>query len=254
MDNKFVPLKERIKTEMQYHNHVSYGEGKDLIYSLPIPPIIEKHIDDLFGNLSGKTVIEIGCGQGENLLKLASKGACVWGIDVSQNAIERSIKLVKASPFSSTINVLVGDAHKIPFPDSFADIIFGNAILHHLELKNAHQEIYRLLKREGRGIFIEPLGHNFFINLFRKLTPKRRTDTERPLKMSDLDLFENKFRISHKEFFCLSLIAFLPGILGLNYIFKLIFNLTHLLERKLYIDKLFKKYCWITVLELHKKN
>jgi SAM-dependent methyltransferase len=177
----------------------------------------------------------------------------VWGVDISQEAINRCRELVSDGPLASRIHLSVGDAHRLKFPDAFADIIVGNAILHHLELEVACGELYRCLRPGGRAVFLEPLGHNPFINLFRMLTPHRRTPTERPLKWSDIDLLSRKFRVSHKEFFCLPIVAFVPGILGMPRVFRWGFSFLYRIEKMLKIDRLLRKYSWITVLELHKE-
>ena len=48
------------------------------------------------------------------------------------------------------------------------DIIYGTGILHHLNLKACLDEIERILKPGGKFVFIEPLGTNPVINLYRK--------------------------------------------------------------------------------------
>ncbi|MEM2002942.1 MAG: hypothetical protein QXT77_09880, partial [Candidatus Methanomethylicaceae archaeon] len=69
--------------------------------------------------------------------------------------------------------------------------------------------VYRVLKQGGKGVFLEPLGHNPLINLFRKLTPQRRTPTEKPLKIDDVVFFAEPFSaLRYREFYLLALAAF----------------------------------------------
>ena len=49
------------------------------------------------------------------------------------------------------------------------DLIYGAGILHHLDLKKSLNELNRLIGKNGTIIFIEPLGTNPIINLYRKL-------------------------------------------------------------------------------------
>ena len=51
-------------------------------------------------------------------------------------------------------------------------------ILNFLSVLN---EISRILKPNGKLLFIEPLGTNPLINFYRKLTPKSRSKDEHPL-------------------------------------------------------------------------
>ena len=70
---------------------------------------------------------------------------------------------------------------------------FWDGILHHLNLEKAVKEIERLLKKDGNIIFIEPLGTNPIINLYRNLTPSSRSSDEHPLKFSDMKYFDSLF-------------------------------------------------------------
>lgn len=44
------------------------------------------------GNVSGKAILDLGCGCGETSLLLAEQGACVTGIDLSQEMLARAIQ------------------------------------------------------------------------------------------------------------------------------------------------------------------
>ena len=80
-------------------------------------------------------------------------------------------------------------------------------ILHHLELQRSLEEIRRVLKIGGRAAFLEPLGHNPMINLFRALTPKLRSQDEHPLTAYDLSLIAESF--SRTQFHRFHLLSFL---------------------------------------------
>jgi len=49
------------------------------------------------------------------------------------------------------------------------------------------------LRADGVAIFMEPLGHNPLINLYRRLTPRLRTPDEHPLTMHDLQFAREVF-------------------------------------------------------------
>ena len=44
--------------------------------------------------------------------------------------------------------------------DQNFDVIFGNSILHHLDSENAANSLHNLLNKNGRFLFLEPLGYN----------------------------------------------------------------------------------------------
>jgi SAM-dependent methyltransferase len=232
------------------HWNTTYAEHKpDLIYGLPIPPYPGLHFWKTMKPLSGKCVLEIGCGSGSSLIDLANEGAEVWGIDVSEEGIRQAERLAGDRPM---VHVSVADAHALPFPDEFADVIVGHGVLHHLELSVARDEIYRCLKPGGMAYFNEPLGYNPFINLFRKLTPKRRTETERPLRWKDIKFLKERFSVSHRQFFLLSLLAFPVGMLGLRRLSGVLFRCLYHVEHILQLDRILGRYCWMITLTLRK--
>ena len=80
------------------------------------------------------------------------------------------------------------DAHRLEFSDSSLDVVFGVAILHHLEFARAMSEIHRVLRKGGKIVFVEPLRHNPVARLIRYFTPQARTPDELPLGRPELRL------------------------------------------------------------------
>lgn len=114
------------------------------------------------------------------------------------------------------LDARVMDAHQLELEDESFDIVFGNGILHHLpHLECAIGEIKRVLKTSGCAVFLEPLGLNPFVNLFRKLTPHCRTSDEKPFTKQELNLIRNLFpNVQFSYFECTTLLA--KGALLLN--------------------------------------
>jgi SAM-dependent methyltransferase len=81
---------------------------------------------------------------------------------------------------------LLMDAHALEFPDRHFDVVFGSGILHHLDLGLALSEVRRVLKPDGLMIFFEPLDNNPIGRIVRRLTPRARTEDERPLRHAEL--------------------------------------------------------------------
>jgi SAM-dependent methyltransferase len=142
--------------------------------------------------------LEYGCGMGSKVFKLSSLGANCSGIDISDYAIQQAIKKSENENLSITLKVM--NAENLEFGDNKFDMIFGTAILHHLDLEKAYKTISKSLKPAGFAVFIEPLGHNVLINRFRDKTPELRTEDEHPLLMKDIELakeFFNKIELRH---------------------------------------------------------
>src|SRR5204862_1301104 len=76
------------------------------------------------------------------------------------------------------------------------DVVFGIAILHHLDLDLVSKEIRRVLKPGGRAIFQEPVRNSKAIRFVRSLIPYRAPDIspyERPLTDAELQRFASGF-------------------------------------------------------------
>jgi SAM-dependent methyltransferase len=102
------------------------------------------------------------------------------------------------------------NAEKMDFPDDEFDLVCGFGILHHLNLDVALRELARVLKSDGSCIFLEPLGHNPAINLYRWLTPNMRTEDEHPLLLKDFSIFRRHFSCLDPLFVNLTTLATLP--------------------------------------------
>ena len=128
-------------------------------------------------NTPGKVVLDYCCGNGEDGILIAGVGAGqVYGIDIS----EVSIKNCRGHAVKAGVSVehRVADAEETGFEDNTFDVVTEYGALHHLELEKAFQEISRILKPNGKAICQEALAHNILIHLYRKLTPKLRTEWE----------------------------------------------------------------------------
>lgn len=108
------------------------------------------------------------------------------------------------------------DAHQLNFADASMDVVFGMAILHHLEFSRAMREIHRVLRPGGLILFVEPLRANPVAKLVRWLTPQARTPDELPLSSTELNLIGKNFqaRNYYSELFTV------PGALISQWYFK----------------------------------
>ena len=94
------------------------------------------------------------------------------------------------------VEFVVGSAYEVPVPDASVDVVFGIAILHHLDLPQAAREVWRILKPGGRAIFQEPVRNLKLIRWIRSLIPYQAPDVspfERPLTDSELEEFGARF-------------------------------------------------------------
>jgi SAM-dependent methyltransferase len=149
------------------------------------------------------------------------------------------------------------NAEKLGFEDSRFDVILGTAILHHLNLNAALLELRRVLKPGGRGVFLEAQGDNFFVNLYRKFTPSKRTPDEHPLVNSDFELIRTHFeKVEIKGFYFTALLSFLLRRVWKNEDVFVALNklLTGIDEQLIKIFPFLTRFCWIAVIRFEKER
>jgi SAM-dependent methyltransferase len=143
----------------------------------------------LLGDVRGKTVLEYGCGDGLNTMVLARRGARVKALDISPDLIEIARQRLIVNQIAGDVEFIVGSAHDLPLPDDSVDVVFGMAILHHLDLALSAREVKRVLRPGGRAIFNEPVRNSKLITALRNLIPYKAPDVspfERPLTDTEL--------------------------------------------------------------------
>lgn len=83
----------------------------------------------------------------------------------------------------------MGSAHSLPVPDESVDVAVGIAVLHHLDLNLAIQEVHRVLKPGGRAILQEPVRDSWLMKLARRAFPNTSEEVspfERPLTSAEI--------------------------------------------------------------------
>jgi ubiquinone/menaquinone biosynthesis C-methylase UbiE len=140
--------------------------------------------------LAGKSVLDYGCGHGENSILLAASGARVTGFDISPVSIRKAKQRAILHCLSDRICFEVQRAGDLTYPSHSFDAVVGIAILHHLhsKLPTIFAEISRVLKPGGTACFIEPFANSTAQKVFRRLIPLKThaTPDERQLTYQDL--------------------------------------------------------------------
>ena len=146
------------------------------------------------GDLAGSRVLDFGCGHGMAAVVLARRGAQVTAFDVSTGYLCEAGARAQANGVS--ISFASGDGVRLPFADGAFDRIWGNAVLHHVDLRSTAPELARVLAPGGVAVFCEPWGENPLLTWARQRLPypgKERTPTELPLRQQDLTLLRANF-------------------------------------------------------------
>jgi SAM-dependent methyltransferase len=162
---------------------------------------IDAHWRSLLTGLKGKRILEYGCGKGETLdFLLAQRPSVLEAVDIAPEMVEIAQAHIEQAGASTVACARVMDAHNLDYADDSFDVICGMAILHHLDLNEACRELKRVLAPGGFAVFLEPLGYNPAINIYRKFTPQYRTSDEHPLVLRDLRILRLHFEIEVRYF------------------------------------------------------
>lgn len=82
---------------------------------------------ELIGDVRGKSLLDIGCGDGELAVALSQRGARVTGVDASAQAIEAARR--RALRDGADVSFQVADARHLPFPASAFDAVTAVTVL-----------------------------------------------------------------------------------------------------------------------------
>ncbi|MFX0574570.1 class I SAM-dependent methyltransferase [Nocardia nepalensis] len=118
---------------------------------------------ELAGDVTGRQILDAGCGSGPLFAALRERGAIMTGIDASAGMLEQARRRLGADA-----DLQVADlADPLPFPDGAFDDIVASLVLHYL--KNwgpTLAELRRVLTPGGR--LLVSVEHPFALELMRR--------------------------------------------------------------------------------------
>jgi SAM-dependent methyltransferase len=157
------------------------------------------------GDIRGRNVLDMGCGDGWLSVILAKRGANVWGYDISSSAIETAHQRAKANGVESSTHFEVASAYETPYPEKHFDLVIGQAILHHLGDKLAlARELKRVMRPGAKAVFCEPFAASPILQAVRRLVPIRSDAEDDPdqqqMTYRDFDDFRSLFTVELDEF------------------------------------------------------
>lgn len=190
-----MSLNERFRTEKekwddiaerQFHNIEMFPSDMDF-HQFALRDEEFPGVSEFLGDLTGLHVLELGCGGGKMAVLLAKSGAHVTAFDLSPE----SVRLTKRRAYINNveINCLVSAGEFLPFSSEYFDVIIGKSILHHLVIEIGRRDLYRVLRKNGKTVFVEPLGMNPILTFVRKFIPyphKAIVGVDRPLTYRDM--------------------------------------------------------------------
>lgn len=128
-------------------------------------------IDDLLGNVIGKKILDLGCGDGDYGLQLLGKGAGTYhGIEGSRNMFQLAIENHK--DMDSIIQH--GDIEDIDFGQDKFDVVVSRLVFHYI--KDLHHLFDRIrLSLSENGVFVFSVEHPVITSCYQSYheKPKR---------------------------------------------------------------------------------
>lgn len=100
-------------------------------------------------NLKGKWLLDVGCGDGSDLINFEKMAAIPSGIDPSEKFIN------SAKEKSPHLTFLIGKGEELPFPEKTFDVIVSKyALQTSTNIPKILEEVARVLKPKGYFIFL----------------------------------------------------------------------------------------------------
>jgi ubiquinone/menaquinone biosynthesis C-methylase UbiE len=132
-------------------------DGYDLWSSLydtdgnPLILLETPEVEGALGPVTGRSVLDLGCGTGRHALRLAAGGARVTGVDFSSGMLAQA----RAKPGAADVEWVVHDlAASLPFEDGRFDCVLSALVLDHVrDVDSFFREAARVCRRGGRIVF-----------------------------------------------------------------------------------------------------
>jgi len=136
-------------------------------YEEPSPntPLPLEYAFYLLGDLTGKTVVDLGCNDGLNTVILASLRANVISLDCSEQNLGLTEDRARVNGVERSITFRHLNGTRIPLPDAHADRVLCTSTLKDFDRVDLARQIRRVLKPGGAAAFVQPLA---FVTWFSK--------------------------------------------------------------------------------------
>lgn len=139
-------------------NSLFWGtKGSDVLGTTALPSygaFVSEEKCQLFGDVSGKKVLEIGCGGGHSLQYMGErKAAELWGMDISENQIEQTKQYLAACGLTAKL-ICAPMEEACGLPKDYFDFVYSvYAIGWSTDLEGTFRRVASYLKKGGTFIF-----------------------------------------------------------------------------------------------------
>ncbi len=107
----------------------------------------------LLGTFRGRTLVELGCGEGFNTVIFSALGARVIAMDRSHRNLGLTQQRLRANRVAENATLIRPDRDVIPVEDASVDRVFCGALLEYNDPLVLARQIRRILKPGGAAVF-----------------------------------------------------------------------------------------------------
>lgn len=132
-------------------------DGLNRIISFGIDVKWRKKVVEIIGASNPDSILDIATGTGDLAINLAqTKASKIVGLDISEGMLNVGRNKIKKLQLSNSIEMVLGDAEKIPFEEnSFDTVTVAFGVRNFEDLEKGLSEIYRVLKIGGTFVVLE---------------------------------------------------------------------------------------------------
>ncbi len=132
-------------------------KGNDFLGAIVLPyygAFVSEEKCQLFGDISGKKLLEIGCGNGQSLQYLGDRNASeLWAVDISERQIEKAAQHLMSCDLSAKL-ICSPMEEECGIPTDYFDYVYSiYAIGWTTDLEGTFCRIASYLKKDGVFIF-----------------------------------------------------------------------------------------------------
>ena len=115
-------MQKRHQNRRQYFQEQAYTTEKYVI------PFINEHLKVT----TGTNILEIGCGEGGNLLPFVEIGCNVVGVDLNEVQLERAQEFFEDHPNSGNVKLIYKDIYEVKDELGKFDVIIMRDVIEHI--------------------------------------------------------------------------------------------------------------------------
>ncbi|MGI9259850.1 MAG: class I SAM-dependent methyltransferase [Gammaproteobacteria bacterium] len=132
-----------------------------------------------FSDYQGQSVLDVGCGVGNDLSRFARAGASVTGIDLAPHSIDLARTNFAQRDLQGEFHVMNGEA--MEFPDDQFDCVFCHTVLHFTpDPQKMIAEIFRVLRPGGTAILMT-VNRKSWLNFMHRVAKVKIDHLESPV-------------------------------------------------------------------------